>query len=75
MVYGRCMDTIEPSEPLSPSSAKHRLFFLGIGGILGIFLEYAVLSACHPAVSIALGLGLLAVAAALPTNMPDQQGR
>ena len=73
MLYGWCMDTKTPSEPLPPLSTKRRLLFLGIGGVLGILMEYTVLTAYHPAASIAIGLGLLAVAAVLSGTLPDRQ--
>ena len=63
MVYGQFMDTMNLSRHPRLSIAKRHLFFLGLGAVLGILLDYFALPPNSPAVSIALGVGLLVVAA------------
>lgn len=62
MVYGRSMDTMNLSRPSRLSIGKRHLFFLGIGGVFGILLDYCTLPPNNPLVSIAIGVGLLVVA-------------
>jgi hypothetical protein len=57
------MDTMNLSKHPQFSIAKRHLFFLGIGGVLGILLDCFLLPPNSPAVSIALGAGLLVLAA------------
>jgi len=62
------MDTINlPNQPRLSLSKRH-LLFLGIGGILGILLDYFALPPNNPLVAIALGMSLL-VAAAIGRSM------